>query len=1017
VKQQERDAAGAIATHINPTTSIPNTIIIGGTDTFNIAWSQILIDTTIYNFPADTNFFGIDTVPPDTTLPDTTIVPADTIMSGLCDTLFIPEDTLIDPPDTLITDTMWKAHPFVHTYRTPGTKTVWLYTWKECPTCPDSLCVDSTSIDIFISKIDPEFTINALTGGDTVKCLFPNAGFFFEDVTTTIYDSVQRIWDFGDGFILVSPTFPFLDVPVPAGMHPSSCQPGGSTSGSYKQVNHVYCTPGTYTVKMTIIDVFGCKDSITHQIVVNPVPAPQIVPDTAVGCVNDPIQGNLEVIFTDTVTHPTQVDFWVWNYGDGSPIDTTYIPVTLPHTYTTCNTFPATLTAVNIEGCKNQSPVVTFIQTTCPSASFVPVSQSICSGVPLTFISTSSPLPLTYTWDWCDGTAMDVTTANSIQHTFDVDSTTDFRVTLTVTDANGCRDTASFVVTIESPFADFVGFAADIDTTCPNTFQFEDSSSSDVVSWSWTFGDGNSSNLSPPVQNTYVLPGSYDVCLTVTNALGCTDDTCMLDYIQIRGPILIDTGMIDTGTCSPYPVLFSATGFNTEVFTWFFGDGGDTSITVPADPQNPDTVTVSFVYYYTSGGSFTPILMLQDPADSTGQRCPYQFILPPVNVPGPELGFYATDTICGPRWVDFIDTSINTSNIDFYWWDFGDGHSIGPGIGNLPPGTDNDLTTGTYNQPSHFFGDTGTFDVTFGAWIINENIPDTCFYLITKTQYVTVFGINPPYFEGCAPLFVAYDTSGITTSSSLLPYDFNNIIWDFGDGTSEIGPSVTHTYQSTGDSINNTIYDITVTFSPTCSFVAGQATIFPTPTAGFTISPSVSGISASVILTNTSLGADSIFYWDFDDNTPIITTYPNGPNVSHAYIDTGLYNIQLVACNTTGCCDTIQKPKHIEIKIPNVFNPGSSTAENAVFYIGDFFLDSLELNITTLRLVVYNRWGEVVYKNDNYQDCNPFGSPESCWDGHDMKGNELGTDTYFYILTLNDQAAVNGYVMLLRTIE
>ena len=999
---------------ITDTTSIPNTIIIGGTDTFNIAWSQILIDTTTYIIPADTNFYGIDTVPPDTTMPDTTFVPADTIMSGMCDTLYIPEDTIIDPPDTVITDSLWKAHPFEHTYFTPGTKTIWLYTWKQCPTCPDSLCVDSTSRDIFISKIDADFTINAITGGDTMKCEQPNASFFFEDITTTIYDSFQRIWDFGDGFILVSPTFPLLDIAITGVMHPSVCQPGGSTTGSYKQVNHVYCDPGTYTVKMTIIDMYGCIDSVTHQIIVNPVPAPQIVPDTASGCVGDLILGDLEVTFTDTVSHPYQIDYWVWNYGDGAPNDTTYIPVTQPHTYATCNTFLATLTAVSKMGCKNQIPVVTLIQTTCPTAGFVPTSQSICSGDPLTFITTSSPLPLTHTWDWCDSTAMDVTTANSIQHTFNVDSTKDFRVTLTVNDANGCSDTTSWVITVEQPLANFYGFAADIDTTCPNTFQFEDSSSLDVTSWSWTFGDGNVSNLAPPVQNTYVLPGSYDVCLTVTNASGCTDDTCMLDYIQIRGPILIDTFMIDTGTCSPYPVLFSATGYNTEIFTWFFGDGGDTSITVNADPLNPDTVTVSFVYYYTSGGSFTPILMLQDPADSTGQRCPYQYILPPVNVPGPQIGFYADDTICGPRWVSFIDTSLNTGDIDFYWWDFGDGHSIGPGIGNLPAGTDNDSTTGTFNEPSHFFADTGTFDVTFGAWIINESIPDTCFYLVTKEQYVTVFGINPPYFEGCPPLTVAYDTSGITTSSSLLPYDFNTIVWNFGDGDSAIGPSVSHTYQSTGDSINNTVYDITVTFGPTCSFVAGQAIVFPTPTASFTIDPKVSGISTSVFLTNTSVGADSIYLWDFDDNSPIITSYPNDPNVSHAYIDTGLYNIQLVACNTTGCCDTTENPMHCEIKIPNVFNPGSETAGNAVFYIGDFFLDTLNLNIVTLRLVVFNRWGEVVYRNENYQDCNPFGAPELCWNGEDMKGNQLGTDTYFYVLTLNDQAAVNGYVMLLR---
>ena len=137
-------------------------------------------------------------------------------------------------------------------------------------------------------------------------------------------------------------------------------------------------------------------------------------------------------------------------------------------------------------------------------------------------------------------------------------------------------------------------------------------------------------------------------------------------------------------------------------------------------------------------------------------------------------------------------------------------------------------------------------------------------------------------------------------------------------------------------------------------------------------------------------------------------------DVAHTYTDSGTYNIKLIACNTGGCCDTIIIPKHILIKIPNVFNPGSATPENAVFYIGDFFMDTLDLNTVVLKLEVYNRWGELVYDNPEYQKCNPFGSPELCWQGYDMKGNELGTDTYFYVLSLNNQAAVNGYVMLLR---
>ena len=83
-----------------------------------------------------------------------------------------------------------------------------------------------------------------------------------------------------------------------------------------------------------------------------------------------------------------------------------------------------------------------------------------------------------------------------------------------------------------------------------------------------------------------------------------------------------------------------------------------------------------------------------------------------------------------------------------------------------------------------------------------------------------------------------------------------------------------------------------------------------------------------------------------------------------------------------------------------------------MFYVGDFFAPGGE---GVLTLHVYNRWGEQVYESDHYQDCNPFTNGiENCWNGTDEKGRELGNDTYFYVLDLNNQTAVNGYVIILR---
>ena len=102
--------------------------------------------------------------------------------------------------------------------------------------------------------------------------------------------------------------------------------------------------------------------------------------------------------------------------------------------------------------------------------------------------------------------------------------------------------------------------------------------------------------------------------------------------------------------------------------------------------------------------------------------------------------------------------------------------------------------------------------------------------------------------------------------------------------------------------------------------------------------------------------------------------------------------------------------------ITPVFNPNSENPQNAVFYIGDFYLDSLTTSVP-VGLDIFNRWGQKVFETDHYETCDPFANPQNCWNGTDMNGKELGTDTYYYVLNLNNQSILSGYVMLLRPKE
>jgi gliding motility-associated-like protein len=60
-------------------------------------------------------------------------------------------------------------------------------------------------------------------------------------------------------------------------------------------------------------------------------------------------------------------------------------------------------------------------------------------------------------------------------------------------------------------------------------------------------------------------------------------------------------------------------------------------------------------------------------------------------------------------------------------------------------------------------------------------------------------------------------------------------------------------------------------------------------------------------------------------------------------------------------------------------------------------------------IIVFNRWGNIVYKNDGYKND---------WDGHSNNGIELPDGTYFVILEtdkgVKTQMILKGYVELRR---
>ena len=88
----------------------------------------------------------------------------------------------------------------------------------------------------------------------------------------------------------------------------------------------------------------------------------------------------------------------------------------------------------------------------------------------------------------------------------------------------------------------------------PLTVNFTDQSTNSPESWSWDFGDGNTSTEQNP-SNTYSAAGKYSVSLTVTNVSGSDTET-KEEFISVS-IVGADFSADTTAGMAPHTVTFS----------------------------------------------------------------------------------------------------------------------------------------------------------------------------------------------------------------------------------------------------------------------------------------------------------------------------------------------------------------------------------------------------------------------------------------------------------------------------
>ncbi|MDI1354205.1 MAG: PKD domain-containing protein [bacterium] len=201
-------------------------------------------------------------------------------------------------------------------------------------------------------------------------------------------------------------------------------------------------------------------------------------------------------------------------------------------------------------------------------------------------------------------------------------------------------------------------------------FSFSGGNATNIV---WNFGDGSPNSNVNPSQHSYLNPGTFNVVFTaVLNGQTITYTATARVSQQPTGSFGFQ---LPASHCIPMSVPFSASSPNTGVnYTWDFGDntlGGG---------QNPGHV-------YTSAGSFTPILTVQDP----GTGCFKNIISAPIRasaLPIIQLNISPGNFTCAASFAPAFDASGSTSGSPLgggltFSWNFGNSQSSGlptPGV-------------------------------------------------------------------------------------------------------------------------------------------------------------------------------------------------------------------------------------------------------------------------------------------------------------------------------------------------
>jgi gliding motility-associated-like protein len=287
---------------------------------------------------------------------------------------------------------------------------------------------------------------------------------------------------------------------------------GLGTSGTGDIPAFTALNPGTTPISGTITVIptlNGCSgSSVTFTIGVSNNPTANAGNDISL-CINS-TSGN------QIGSAPVAGNTYSWNPAAGLSDPAIANPTV---NTATAGTTSYTVTATNALGCQSTDVVSVTIQP-LPVVSFSSGTAAGCAPVSISFTNTSPGNSVNCVWNFSSGGT--VTGCGTVTQSFNTAGS--FDVTLTITDNNGCSNslTNPGMITIYPEVNASFGVDVYEQSILNPVFHFTNTSTN-ATSYTWEFGDGNTSAQTNPTHTYVNEPGVYHIILYATNAAGCED--------------------------------------------------------------------------------------------------------------------------------------------------------------------------------------------------------------------------------------------------------------------------------------------------------------------------------------------------------------------------------------------------------------------------------------------------------------------------------------------------------------